>query len=193
MDHGDVRTSVPNLYGDWVQKFGSLWSGHIQVAQGKLGRAITKVEMPPQALTDVPIVHVALDSWEAAVKLFQSDPGLEYDFLADYTAIDESPRVPRFEIVLNLFSTRHHARVRLKTSVEENQEAPTLISLWPGANWAEREIWDMFGIAFKGHPDLRRILMDQRWKGHPLRKDYPLRGYQFFPTPETIDPKLLES
>ena len=69
---------------------------------------------------------------------------------------------------------------------------PTLIPLWQGANWAEREIFDMFGVRFQDHPDLRRILMDLRWEGHPLRKDYPVRGHQIFPTPEPIDTKLLE-
>ena len=84
------------------------------------------------------------------------------------------------------------ARIRVKIKIAEDESVPTLIPLWEGANWAEREIFDMFGIHFEGHPDLRRILMDQRWEGHPLRKDYPLRGYQVFLTPEPLDPELLK-
>lgn len=83
-------------------------------------------------------------------------------------------------------------RVRVKVKIAENEKFNTLIPLWEGANWAEREIYDMFGIHFEGHPDLRRILMDMRWEGHPLRKDYPLRGYQVFLTPEPLDPELLK-
>ena len=109
----------------------------------------------------------------------KSEPGFEYGFLSDLTATDEEI-APRFEMVYNLFSTRHKWRIRLKVRVREDEEVPTAIPVWPGANWAEREVWDMYGIRFKGHPDLRRILMDERWEGHPLRKDYPLRGYQIF-------------
>jgi NADH-quinone oxidoreductase subunit C len=107
------------------------------------------------------------------------------------TASDEGDS-PRFEVIFQLFSHSKKARIRVKIRLEDGESMPTCISLWPGCNWAEREIWDMFGISFDGHPDLRRIVMDQRWEGHPLRKDYPLRGYQIFLTPEPIDPKLLE-
>jgi NADH-quinone oxidoreductase subunit C len=83
-------------------------------------------------------------------------------------------------------------RIRVKTRVPEGQDVATASGLWKGADWAEREVYDMFGIKFRGHPDLRRILMDERWVGHPLRKDYPLKGYQLFPEPENIHRELLD-
>ncbi|NDG84955.1 MAG: NADH-quinone oxidoreductase subunit C, partial [Proteobacteria bacterium] len=116
---------------------------------------------------------------------------LGYSFLTDYTASDEGGD-PRFQLVFHLMSLQTKARVRIKVRVRENETVDTLIPLWEGANWAEREIFDMFGILFAGHPDLRRILMDVRWEGHPLRKDYPLRGYQVFLTPEPLDPELFK-
>ena len=126
----------------------------------------------------------------------KTEQGFEYGFLSDITAIDQEPvlesGMPRFEVVYNLYSLATKARIRVKTRVADGEEVPTAIPIWPGANWAEREVWDMFGIRFTGHPDLRRILMDERWEGFPLRKDYPLRGYQVFTEPETINQELLD-
>ncbi|OGR70011.1 MAG: NADH dehydrogenase [Elusimicrobia bacterium GWC2_63_65] len=104
---------------------------------------------------------------------------LGFDMLMDLTAADYLPRDPRFELVCHLYSTRHNYRLRLKCPV--GGEAPAVASLtglWAGANWFEREVWDMFGINFEGHPDLRRILMYDGFEGHPLRKDYPLKQRQ---------------
>jgi NADH-quinone oxidoreductase subunit C len=104
---------------------------------------------------------------------------LGFDFLMDLTAVDYLPREPRFELVCHFYSSRHNYRLRLKCPVEGN--APSVASLtplWAGANWFEREVWDMFGIKFEGHPDLRRILMYDGFEGHPLRKDYPLKKRQ---------------
>ena len=154
---------------------------------------VIRVEWPGEFTKDVPVVHLAPAAWLEVLRFLKEDPSCDYRFLADYTATDETPRSPRFDLVVHLLCPRTMLRLRVKASVDETFEADSLIPLWLGANWAEREIWDMFGLRIKGHPDLRRILMDQRWQGHPLRKDYPLRGYQFFPTPEVIDPKLLES
>lgn len=187
----DVRTPVASNYGDWIAKFGETWKKQISTLKEKFGDAIEEVRMPLDYPTDVPIVYVKKEKMIDVLRFAKTDPGLDYGFLADYTASDEGGEF-RFELIFNLFSVTRFWRIRFKVRVRENEEVPTLIPVWAGANWAEREIWDMFGVRFTGHPDLRRILMDVRWEGHPLRKDYPLRGYQVFSTPEPIDTKLLE-
>lgn len=109
----------------------------------------------------------------------RNTPGLEYNFLSDLTAVDWGLEAePRFEVVYQLYSTRHRHRIRLKVPVNDGEGVPTVTSVWKTANWHERETYDMFGIRFDGHPDLRRILMADDYEGHPLRKDFPLRGYQ---------------
>ncbi|HLJ34388.1 MAG TPA: NADH-quinone oxidoreductase subunit C [Ktedonobacteraceae bacterium] len=106
---------------------------------------------------------------------------LQYTFLSTITAVDWDERVPRYDVVYHLLSIPNRSELRLKVRVgerrEEHPSVPTVISVWPGANWYEREVYDMFGITFAGHPDLRRILMPNDWTTHPLRKDYPLTGF----------------
>lgn len=187
----DIRTPVPTIYGDFVAKFGETWKTQVAGLQQKFGSAIEEVRMPPDYPTDVPIVYVKKEALVEVIAFLKNEPGFEYSFLADITATDEEIE-PRFEVVYNLFSLNRKWRIRVKTRVRENEEVPTLVRVWEGANWAEREVFDMFGVKFAGHPDLRRILMDERWEGHPLRKDYPLRGYQIFPTPMPIRPELLD-
>ncbi len=104
----------------------------------------------------------------------KDDSELCFDFLSDLCAVDHLSRKPRFDVVYHLYSLKKNHRVRLKTKVEENEVVPSVISVWSGANWLEREVFDMFGIEFSGHPDLRRILLPDDWVGHPLRKDFPL-------------------
>lgn len=103
-------------------------------------------------------------------------PDARFDFCSDVTATDWLPRVPRFDVIYCLYSTRLRQRVRVKIRVAEGEAVPTATGVWPAANWLEREVYDMFGIPFAGHPDLRRILMPDDWQGHPQRKDYPLEG-----------------
>ncbi|HSR49635.1 MAG TPA: NADH-quinone oxidoreductase subunit C [Acidobacteriota bacterium] len=114
-----------------------------------------------------------------AARLLKDDDELDYNFLMDVTAVDHLKRRPRFEVVYHFYSLQHNHRVRIKVPVGgDKPEVPTLTGLWPSANWFERETFDMFGIRFQGHPDLRRILMYEAFEGHPLRKDYPFNKRQ---------------
>ncbi|CAK7272432.1 Putative NADH-ubiquinone oxidoreductase 30.4 kDa subunit, mitochondrial [Sporothrix epigloea] len=101
----------------------------------------------------------------------------EFTQVSDITAVDFPTRDQRFEVVYNLLSVRHNSRIRIKTYADEASPVPSITSLFDGANWFEREVYDMFGVFFVGHPDLRRILTDYGFEGHPLRKDFPLTGY----------------
>ena len=107
-------------------------------------------------------------------------PGLEFNMLADLCGVDRGPEEePRFEVNYHLFSTTRHHRLRLKVLLnEDDPHIPTVTGVWRTANWHERETFDMFGVVFDGHPDLRRILLPDEWQGHALRKDFPLRGYE---------------
>ncbi len=103
-------------------------------------------------------------------------PGLEFVAFSDVTAVDFHPnREPRFDVVYHLVSPHRRARVRLKVRVSAEQAVPTLSDLFPGAGWPERELYDLFGIVFDGHADLRRLMMPDDWEGYPLRKDYPVQ------------------
>jgi NADH-quinone oxidoreductase subunit C len=103
--------------------------------------------------------------------------GARFDYCSDVTAVDWPARAAeRFDVVYCLFSTNRRARVRIKTRVADGGAVPSVAGVWAAANWLEREVFDMFGIRFAGHPDLRRILMPEEWQGHPQRKDYPLEG-----------------
>jgi NADH-quinone oxidoreductase subunit C len=102
--------------------------------------------------------------------------GAKFDYLSDVTASDWPPRAKRFDVVYCLFSTTRRQRVRLKVRAGDGDPVPSVTGLWPAANWLEREVWDLFGVNFTGHPDRRRILMPDEWQGHPQRKDYPLEG-----------------
>lgn len=100
-----------------------------------------------------------------------------YEQVVDITAVDYPTRANRFEVVYNLLSITYNARIRVKTYCSEVTPVPSVVPLWNGANWFEREVWDMYGIMFTGHPDLRRILTDYGFEGFPLRKDFPVTGY----------------
>jgi NADH-quinone oxidoreductase subunit C len=119
-----------------------------------------------------------------ALRFCRDEPGLDFDVLMDLTAVDYLTYPgredgPRFEVVYHLYSLRHNHRVRLKVRVDEDDAVvPTAVPLWPIANWFEREVWDMFGVRFADHPDLRRLLMYEEFVGHALRKDYPINRRQ---------------
>ena len=110
----------------------------------------------------------------------KSAPGLEFNFLSDICGADRGPEEePRFEVNYHLFSTTKHHRLRLKVLLnDDDTHVPTVTNVWRTANWHERETFDLFGVIFDGHPDLRRILLPDDWEGHALRKDFPLRGYE---------------
>lgn len=121
--------------------------------------------------------HTALVAREQVVSVLtflRDDPELRFDLLSDLTAVDYLPRQPRFEVVYHLKSLPFNRRLRVKIRVpEDDPVAPTATGVWRAANWLEREVFDLFGIEFRDHPDLRRILMPDEWEGHPLRKDFP--------------------
>ncbi|TMJ07249.1 MAG: NADH-quinone oxidoreductase subunit C [Bacillati bacterium ANGP1] len=111
---------------------------------------------------------------ERILQALEAARDMGFRLLTDLTAVDRHPAQPRFDVVYLLTSVEPPAWVRLMVHLAADQTAPSATSLWPGANWLEREVFDLFGIRFDGHPDLRRILMPDDWEGHPLRKDYPL-------------------
>ena len=113
-----------------------------------------------------------------ASQFLRDNAGCAFDYLSDLTATDWPPRTAegRFDVLYMLYSTRHRHRVRVKVKVGEGQPLASVCGIWPAANWFEREVFDMFGVNFTGHPDRRRILMPEDWQGYPQRKDYPLEG-----------------
>ena len=121
--------------------------------------------------------HVALDGLLGLMEFLKSDPSTRMTSLIDITAIDHPTRPNRFDVVYHLLSMYTNGRVRIKTQVSEVGMVPSLMPIYPAANWFEREVFDLFGILFSGHPDLRRILTDYGFRGHPLRKDFPTTGY----------------
>src|SRR5262249_39100303 len=127
---------------------------------------------------------LARDALVSALAFCRDQPDLKFDMLIDVTAVDylKYPRRedgPRVDVVYHLYSGEHNHRVRLKVPVEQDDAwVATAAGLWPIANWLEREVWDMYGIRFEGHPDLRRLLLYEEFVGHPLRKDYPINRRQ---------------
>ena len=124
---------------------------------------------------------VAPADWFEAARTLRDDPQLALDHFIDLTAVDYPEReatVGRFDLVLFLRSLGKNHRVKLKTRLHEGEAVASLVTLWQGADWTEREVWDMFGIKFAGHPDLRRIMLYEEFVGHPLRKDYPIKKTQ---------------
>ena len=118
--------------------------------------------------------RVAPAAWRKVAELLRDDPDTQMNMFVDLTCVDRTPREPRFDVVLHLYSIEKKHRVRLYAPVSEpDPTIESLVSVWPGADWFEREAFDMYGVRFAGHPDLRRILMYPEFQGHPLRKDYP--------------------
>ena len=148
--------------------------------RGRLGAAIVDTHEQHGDATAVVDRNALLD----ALRFCRDEPALSFDVLmdlagADYLKYPGREDGPRFEVVYHLCSLSHNHRVRLKVRVDEDDAVvPSTVPLWPIANWLEREVWDMFGVRFAGHPDLRRLLMYEEFVGHPLRKDYPINRRQ---------------
>lgn len=125
-------------------------------------------------------IVIAREGLREIFSFLKEDPKLDFDFLTDITAVDYlGKKELRFEVVYHLYSLRAKHRLRVKVPVpEDDPVVDSLVPLWKGANWLEREAWDMFGIRFNGHPDLRRVLLYEEFQGHPLRKDYPVNRRQ---------------
>jgi NADH-quinone oxidoreductase subunit C len=131
-------------------------------------------------------IYVSREDLPAIARTLKDRSGLAFDLLAEITAVDFWPREPRFELVYILVSIPNRLRLRMKVRLSgADPRVATMSGVWPAANWLEREVWDLFGISFDGHPDPRRLLMPEDWEGYPLRKDYPV---QIKMTPQTSQP-----
>jgi NADH-quinone oxidoreductase subunit C len=142
-------------------------------------------EFAPQAVDEVRAfrgeitIYIRPDLLIRACEFLRDEPGLSFTFLSDVTAVDLYPNEPRFEVVYHLLSLKNAERLRLKVRTGgDNPVVDSLVPVYPCANAFEREVFDLFGIRFAGHPYLRRILMPEDWEGYPLRKDYPVEGYR---------------
>ncbi len=142
-----------------------------KIIKDEFKNAILKVENEPD-LT----IYVSNDKILQICQFLHNDPELNFVYLSDITGVDYPQRVPRFDVVYHLYSIDKNHRIRLKIAVDEDKGIPSVTGIWKGADWFEREVYDLFGIEFENHPDLRRILLTDDWQGHPLRKDYPLEA-----------------
>jgi NADH-quinone oxidoreductase subunit C len=141
---------------------------------GKRG-AITDAKFDRDELT----IWVDRTSLREACQILKSDPQLQYNAVSDITCVDWYPNEPRFEVVYHLFSIPKKKYLRLKVRLSgSDASVDSLVPIWPGANFFEREVFDLFGVRFDQHPNLTRIMMPENWEGHPLRKDYPVEGYR---------------
>jgi NADH-quinone oxidoreductase subunit C len=150
----------------------------VEAVRSKFGEAVLEVVEHRGETT----ILLPPEKVPAVAKFLRDHPALRYNFMADLTAVDWPEREPRFDVVYHLLSLETRAVIRLKTHVgqpgEEHPTVPTISNIWPTADWYEREVYDLFGINFTGHPDLRRIMMPDDWTSHPLRKDYPITGIE---------------
>ena len=147
--------------------------------------AVPGAQVDPSPSIDMPVLYVDRESWPAVARVLRDETSLQFQFLSDVIGADYHPREPRFEVVYLLVSLGVQGlgpqpasakRLRVKVRVPgADPRIPTMTELWPGANWPEREVYDLLGITFEGHPDMRRVLMPEDWEGYPLRKDYPVQ------------------
>jgi NADH-quinone oxidoreductase subunit C len=138
-----------------------------------LGEAVVDVRVALGELT----VEVGRGDLLRVIAYLRDNPDCRFTQLTDICGVDYPERRERFEVVYHLLSLNHNLRIRVKTTTDVNHPVPSVLGLYPAANWYEREAYDLYGILFEGHPDLRRILTDYGFRGHPLRKDFPLTGF----------------
>jgi NADH-quinone oxidoreductase subunit C len=142
-----------------------------------LHEAVPAAVLEPASSVDLHTTfYASRDDVPAICRVLRDRADLRFAFLSEITAVDFHPREPRFELIYVLVSIEHRLRLRMKVRLQgEDAHIATVSRVWPAANWLEREVWDMFGIVFDGHPDPRRLLMPEEWDGFPLRKDYPVQ------------------
>ena len=141
-----------------------------------LETAVPGVRAEALPAVDQPTILVSAEQLLTVAAALRDAPGLRFTALVDIVGVDLMPRVPRFDLNYHLVATSVPAHVRVKVRVDgESPSVPTVTGIWPAAGFLEREVWDLFGIVFDGHPDLRRLLTPDDWTGHPLRKDYPVQ------------------
>jgi NADH-quinone oxidoreductase subunit C len=152
-----------------------------------LQQAVPDATLEPAATVDLhQTIYVSRDHVAAVARVLRDAADLKFSFLAEVTATDYWPSEPRFEVVYVLVSLAHRHRLRMKVRLHgSDAHLATVCDVWPAANWLEREVWDLFGIVFDGHPDPRRLLMPEDWEGFPLRKDSPV---QIRRPPHTTEP-----
>lgn len=150
--------------------------GELTLVQERLGDKVVEISRPQG--DEVVVLHRA--NLRESFRALRDEPQLDYDFLSDITAVDYwNRKEPRFEVVYQIVSRARGRRLRIRVPVPENDPTvESLTPLWRGANFLEREVWDLFGIRFLDHPDLRRVLLYDEFQGHPLRKDYPVNMVQ---------------
>ena len=150
----------------------------IERLRERFGDAVREAHAHRGDLTAV----IGVDEYHNVMAFLRDDPVCVYDFLTDLSGLDRLRlhESPRFEVVVHLYSTTNNHRLRIKTHPvdDANPTVPSITDIYPAANWPEREVWDMFGVRFTGHPNLKRILMYEEFVGHPLRKDYPVNKRQ---------------
>ncbi len=137
----------------------------------------------PGVVTEARVAHACLSVTVSAnaiadvARFVRDDPAFQFRMCCSVCGVDYPDRAQRFDVVYTLLSLTHNLRLRLKLCADGETPVPSVTAVWPAANWFEREVWDMYGVFFSGHPDLRRILTDYGFDGHPLRKDFPLSGH----------------
>jgi len=152
-------------------------SAELEALGAKIGDAL------PGAVTEVKVAYgeltltIARERWLDVAKHLRDDADCLFVNFIDVTAADYPERAERFDVVAHLQSPKHNRRIRIKTPASEETPVASVTALWPGADWFERETYDLFGVIFAGHPDLRRIMTDYGFDGHPLRKDFPMTGF----------------